>query len=81
MENGIVIPSTIGVPSTYCMRSVFANSMYFAHVNFMDNRTVSCAPVNNKNSDSPMAKELLRKTVEIINAIVTNIIVSMELKP
>ena len=76
-----VIPSTIGVPSKYCIKSVFANKMYFAQSNFIDNKVVNWAPVNNKNSDKPIASELFRKTEEIMKAIVTSIMVSIDFKP
>lgn len=80
-ENDIDMPSIMGAPSTYCMRSVFANKIYFDQVNFVESNRVNWAPVNNKNNERPIAKELFRKTDEIMKAIVAIIIVSIELNP
>jgi len=40
-ENDIDIPSIMGVPSTYCMRSVLANKMYLAQLNFIESNNVN----------------------------------------
>lgn len=81
IENDIVIPSSSGVPSIYCIKLVLANKMYFAQSNFMDKSAVNWLPVNIKNNDNPIAKELFRKTDEIMKAIVDSIIISIEPNP
>ena len=78
IENPIVIPSTGGTPSKYTPRYVFANKRYFVQSNRLASNVTMVLPVNNKNNVIPMASELLRKIVEIINAKVVSMIMSID---
>jgi hypothetical protein len=66
----MVIPLTTGIPSVYTIKFVFAKSIYFTQL-YLLSKPTNKLPVNIKNKEIPTAKELLRKTVEIINAKVT----------
>lgn len=79
IEKDNVIPSTGGTPSKYTVKFVFANRKYFVHANLLASSIVTVFPVKRRNNDNPMASELFRNTVEIINAIVATNNTSIEL--
>lgn len=81
MEKVNVMPLTNGVPSKYCVKSVLANNKNLAQSNQLANNTVTVLPINIKKMEIPIARELFRKTDDIINAIVVSIRRLIEFSP
>ena len=66
-ENGQVMPGINILPVIYPVKSVCVNKMYFAISYLLKKKTIF-GPTNNRKIDNPMARELERKTLPIINA-------------